>query len=318
MLDIVEQTPSTLKIQLKDPQCLDMELICLIENDQLCMPCFVENEKSGILEYSTQSYVPLSHFLKQYSFEQEEGYLFLNHLLEDAICANRNKPVLLDPDLVFVSLYGDSFRFLVLPIHIQYWMYRQDTWKNWIQYIEDHFQTNSAYEIPGYIMKFLQMEEASLSNLILGLQEMRKYYYPKRMFKKRMQTFKTSEAIQPYGGYYSLPDRFTTTKEEGTQILTDIPFQDAYLEIDKEKFRIDDDTIIIGRSKTCDISLSYSEISGQHAKVTCKDGKYYIQDLKSKNGTFLNNKRVQRRMRLKDGMQVVLGNHAFIFHENKI
>ena len=310
MIETIEQTPMTLRIRLKDPKSLDLDMISLMENDALCLPCLVENEKKGILMYTLDHYVPLSHFLNQYSFEREEGYLFLKRLLEDTIHANRNKPVLLDPDFVFVSLYGDAFRFLILPVHVQYWMYQKDTCKEWVSYIQNHFQTQSAFEIPGYFLMSLKQEEFSMTNLILGLDEMRNVYYPKRWFRKKTESFKAKEAIQAYSGYSPVEEA-----EEGTQILSDIPAFQAYLQSDEETFYLKSDINLVGRDAKCEICLKYPEVSGKHAKITCLQGRYYIQDLKSKNGTFLNLKKVQRKMRLKEGMQVEFGNHSFIFHD---
>ena len=310
MIETIEQTPMTLRVRLKNPDSLDMDMLSLMENDALCLPCLVENEKKGILMYTLDHLVPLSHFLNEYSFEHEEGYLFLKRLLEDTIHANRNKPVLLHPDFVFVSPYGDAFRFLILPVHVQYWMYQKDTCKEWALYIQNHFQTQSAYEIPGYILMSLKQPEFSITNLILGLDEMQNLYYPRKWFKKRGQHFKTKEAITAYAGF-----SVTEEDEEGTQILSDIPSMQAYLQLNKETFYLKEELTLIGRDSKCDICLPYPEISSQHARISCTQGRYYIQDLKSKNGTFLNSKKVQRKMRLKDGMQVDFGNHSLIFHD---
>ena len=67
------------------------------------------NEKSASIVYATEGYIPLHDFLSQYVFENEEGYIFLHQLFEQAIASNRNKPVLFDPDYVFVSGFGDRF-----------------------------------------------------------------------------------------------------------------------------------------------------------------------------------------------------------------
>ena len=58
-------------------------------------------------------------------FENEEGYIFLHQLFEQAIASNRNKPVLFDPDYVFVSGFGDRFAFVVVPIQISNWMFQK-------------------------------------------------------------------------------------------------------------------------------------------------------------------------------------------------
>lgn len=65
-------------------------------------------------------------------FEKEEGYIFLHQLFEQAIVSNRNKPVLFDPDYVFVSSFGDRFAFVVVPIQISNWMFQKDMSEKWV------------------------------------------------------------------------------------------------------------------------------------------------------------------------------------------
>jgi len=49
-------------------------------------------------------------------------------------------------------------------------------------------------------------------------------------------------------------------------------------------------SIIVGRKKgLCDIVLDYEKsVSGKHCEITVRDGKFYIKDLQSSNGTYVN------------------------------
>ncbi len=49
---------------------------------------------------------------------------------------------------------------------------------------------------------------------------------------------------------------------------------------------------IIGRSSYCTVSISDPSVSRVHASITQRAGQMFIQDLGSKNGTFLNGRRV--------------------------
>ena len=46
--------------------------------------------------------------------------------------------------------------------------------------------------------------------------------------------------------------------------------------------------IIIGRSPACDITIVTDGVSRNHLKVEAKDGSYFVTDLGSTNGTFVN------------------------------
>jgi DNA-binding NtrC family response regulator len=54
-------------------------------------------------------------------------------------------------------------------------------------------------------------------------------------------------------------------------------------------------------------------VSGQHARILRGPGGWDLEDLGSKNGTFVDNLRAEGRTRLRDGAIVFLGNHVGVF-----
>lgn len=48
------------------------------------------------------------------------------------------------------------------------------------------------------------------------------------------------------------------------------------------------DTITVGRSPGCMICIQNPTMSGRHCEITLRNGKMYIRDLNSTNGTYLN------------------------------
>ncbi len=49
------------------------------------------------------------------------------------------------------------------------------------------------------------------------------------------------------------------------------------------------DYVTIGRSNRCDIVITNMKISRQHLRIMHSHGEYFLRDLKSKNGTWINN-----------------------------
>jgi len=57
----------------------------------------------------------------------------------------------------------------------------------------------------------------------------------------------------------------------------------------KESFR---ETFQIGRSSDCEIRFTDREVSGLHAEIAFKEGRWQVRDLRSTNGTYLNGRRI--------------------------
>jgi hypothetical protein len=69
----------------------------------------------------------------------------------------------------------------------------------------------------------------------------------------------------------------------------------------------------VGRDPSrADIVLDDPTMSGEHARIRLEGGQFYLYDLASTNGTFVNNRRVQRQM-LMDNDVVRFGNAELVF-----
>ena len=79
-------------------------------------------------------------------------------------------------------------------------------------------------------------------------------------------------------------------------------------------FPLDKDMIKIGRSSRCDLVLSHDpEISGKHARITREDGRFFIEDLKSTNHTFVNRVKIVFKTELKDKDKIKMGDEEILF-----
>ena len=52
------------------------------------------------------------------------------------------------------------------------------------------------------------------------------------------------------------------------------------------------DSAVLGRHPDCDVVLDVGAVSRQHARITKSGEDYLVEDLQSRNGTFLNGARV--------------------------
>jgi len=81
-----------------------------------------------------------------------------------------------------------------------------------------------------------------------------------------------------------------------------------------KEFPLGDYRTILGRRDTCDIILSDSSVSRRHAQLEQKGGRFWLTDLGSSNGTFVNGLPVEKA-ELTDGDVITVGKTVLIFKE---
>src|SRR5437588_6597813 len=62
----------------------------------------------------------------------------------------------------------------------------------------------------------------------------------------------------------------------------------------------------VGRGSSCNIKIGDAGVSSKHAKIWCEDGVFFVMDLGSTNGTFVNERDVDREQ-LSDGDTITFG-----------
>jgi sigma-B regulation protein RsbU (phosphoserine phosphatase) len=74
--------------------------------------------------------------------------------------------------------------------------------------------------------------------------------------------------------------------------------------------------IILGRNQDCTVVLNVPAVSREHAVIRRIQGKFYIEDMKSRNGTFVNNREVTTRTLLKDNDKIKICDNLLTFFES--
>lgn len=93
----------------------------------------------------------------------------------------------------------------------------------------------------------------------------------------------------------------------------------AYLTIiagDGRTFRreVEESNVKIGRSSKNDLNLSFDlSLSRFHAEIECRNGKYFVNDVGSRNGTSLNGQPVVEPVELRIGDRITLGETTILF-----
>lgn len=101
-------------------------------------------------------------------------------------------------------------------------------------------------------------------------------------------------------------------KKKGQAYLRMITLKESLDFPAKDYYFLNNDTII-GRDDTADIILRDAFISKHHAEIFLQGESYFIEDLNSSNGTYLNSERIYDAIELRDKDLINIGQIQFIF-----
>jgi hypothetical protein len=95
----------------------------------------------------------------------------------------------------------------------------------------------------------------------------------------------------------------------------------SYLEVingenEGKVYYLDQQELVLGRNEDCDIEVKDVEISRQHLKLFSENRRWFVQDLGSTNGTYVNKLRVDRYM-VNPGDKIKAGQTQFRFNVEK-
>lgn len=94
-----------------------------------------------------------------------------------------------------------------------------------------------------------------------------------------------------------------------------------------KQFKVSKGTAVIGRAPTVELRVEDDGISRTHARIRAETGRAWVEDMGSRNGTFVNGAKVSTPVELRDGDKIQVGRSTVIrfgfqddldesFHEN--
>lgn len=76
---------------------------------------------------------------------------------------------------------------------------------------------------------------------------------------------------------------------------------------DPQPVRFRTTEVILGRDPACDYTISDSTVSARHTRLSFRNGHWWVEDLRSTNGTFLNMEAVDEPVVITTGDQIRCG-----------
>ncbi|MEI6132173.1 MAG: FHA domain-containing protein [Bacillota bacterium] len=118
-------------------------------------------------------------------------------------------------------------------------------------------------------------------------------------------------------------NKFEIEENQNTMMLKDMKMIFGTL-VEKNikdgiKFELSSLIVIIGRDKeTVDLCCENMAVGKRHAQLHFHDGAYYISDLNSRNGTFVNGMRIEnnKEKQISHGDEICFANSGFVFEQN--
>ena len=107
--------------------------------------------------------------------------------------------------------------------------------------------------------------------------------------------------VHRFGYAFDAPMRETATEPRGTQ------WRLRMLGHSEREFTLIEGENIIGRDPGTQVCVPLPSVSRHHAAITIDGDNAVIKDLKSKNGTFLDGKRIEQSVPLREGAIVTFG-----------
>jgi FHA domain len=83
-----------------------------------------------------------------------------------------------------------------------------------------------------------------------------------------------------------------------------------------KEINLDKSSFTIGRKADNDITLDHTTVSGHHCKVYDAGGKFFVEDLGSTNGTFLNGKKIVKSAGLRQNDAIGIVKYTLVFVED--
>ena len=88
---------------------------------------------------------------------------------------------------------------------------------------------------------------------------------------------------------------------------------------EKRKICLTDQDFVFGRSPDVDLVLNDQKVSRRHALISRRGDRYTLTDMNSRNGTFLNGKKIEKETALYANDRIsIIGKYYFLFQDSDV
>lgn len=280
------------------------------------------NYDSEYLIYDITSLVPIEIYFKNYCIDYEKvKYIFIEIInslqISEEYLLDLDK-IMLEEKNIYFNSEEKNINFIYLPINANYELsFHKKLKKIFLSLLFQNFNIESISENKNFIriIEYLQSGEFDifafktiLENDVENIIEIKKKdNWITNLFKSNKKTFVVADNHTDY-----IIDESATIMLETMEELPYLEFENS------QKILINKDRFLIGRSSDLvDYPLVDELALGRvHAEIIKRNDKFYIIDIHTKNGTFVNNVRIesQKEYSIKKGDKIQFANKSSVFN----
>lgn len=282
--------------------------LLLIQKETCCLHLERSSKKKELLICDVSSYCSLLEYLKYVKLQEQQFIFLCTQLLETIEVLMNDKAIYLDIRYIFIENTTGVLKFLCIPI--ANYSYEGKDFHHFLYELVKEVQVDKAYVLLGIFVQFLKKQEINFADLLKEIHEHMKRQKSNTFFHKYIKSKKDKFSNIPY------PIQFLSYEKEVLS-FENKDKKCAYLKNEKQAIYLAYEEGFLGRSSTCDYVLDDTSISKQHACIIWKNYQYYVKDLYSKNGTWLNSMKLDStkiyRLLHKDVLR--FASYSFTFYD---
>lgn len=222
---------------------------------------------------------------------------------------------------IFLDYENHDLHFIKLPVKPPAYQAEKAFLNCFWELLENiDFDGDEAWLSNLYMLSRQKLFHFSTLRNFLDKKPMRRRFpfWFKKQKEEENEFFRTFEVHEQMAYYQDEKEEKTTLLSDNlkTQVLMS-GFQFGYLEDKDHQFIFISQTPwLIGRKESCQLCLSFPEISKEHAQLVIEDGCCYVIDLNSTNHTTLNDRVLHplSKERLTNGDNLSFAGHLYIYH----
>lgn len=281
--------------------------------------------KSGSLEHRITSYIPISVYFKSVASDIEAVKVLFFKLIDAVKLLDEYllsiERVVIDKEYIYYDVNDKKIKLIYLPLKSYQSNHQQSKIKEiLLSLIYEHMNFDVINEHQT-IIEMLQSKSLDVFAL--------KAYWTKTNHKVRER--RRSKWLF-FKNIMSDEEKLSKRKEKGTieKKEKELVIEESELEtvampenacpvlsFENKKIRLNQPSFLIGRSVALnDYALPHALTMGRvHAEILHEEAGYYILDLNTKNGTYINGKRIesQKKYKLQKGDCIEIGQEKVIF-----